>query len=40
MLKMEAKHSSKTSADFNGLHGIISQERELFITTIVRTSNP
>jgi hypothetical protein len=25
---------------FNGLHGIISQKMELFITTAVRTSNP
>jgi hypothetical protein len=25
---------------FNGLHGVISQEIELFITTAVRTSDP
>jgi hypothetical protein len=25
---------------FNGLHGVISQKMELFITTVVRTSNP
>jgi hypothetical protein len=25
---------------FNGLHGVISQKTELFITTAVRTSNP
>jgi hypothetical protein len=25
---------------FNGLHGIISQKIELFISTAVRTSNP
>jgi hypothetical protein len=25
---------------FNGLHGVISQKLELFITTAVRTSNP
>jgi hypothetical protein len=25
---------------FNGLHGIVSQKRELFITTAVRTSDP
>jgi hypothetical protein len=25
---------------FNGLHGIISQKRELFITADVRTPNP
>jgi hypothetical protein len=25
---------------FNGIHGVISQEIELFITTAVRTSNP
>jgi hypothetical protein len=39
-LKMEASCSSETSLTFNGLHGIISQEIELSITTAVRTSHP
>jgi hypothetical protein len=30
----------KRRLKFNGLHGIISQKTELFITTGVRTSNP
>jgi hypothetical protein len=38
-LKMEAICSSETSVD-NGIHGVISQKMELFITTAVRTSNP
>jgi hypothetical protein len=25
---------------FNGLHGVISQKIVIFITTVVRTSNP
>jgi hypothetical protein len=25
---------------FNGLHGVVSQKRVLFITTTLRTSNP
>jgi hypothetical protein len=37
---MEAIDSSETSAYFNGLHGVVSQELELFIITAVRTSNP
>jgi hypothetical protein len=36
---MKAIYSSDTSVDFNGLDGIISQKIELFITTVVRTSN-
>jgi hypothetical protein len=40
-LKMEVTCSSETSVStFSGLHGIISQKIELFITTAVRTSNP
>jgi hypothetical protein len=30
----------KRRLTFNGLHGVISQKTELFITTAVRTSNP
>jgi hypothetical protein len=30
----------KVQLTFNGLHGVISQKIELFITTAVRTSNP
>jgi hypothetical protein len=30
----------KRRLTFNGLHGVISQKIELFITTAVRTSNP
>jgi hypothetical protein len=38
---MEATCSSKTQVDFlNGLHGVMSQETELFITAAVWTSNP
>jgi hypothetical protein len=37
---MEATCSSETSADLNGIHGVISQKAELFLTTDVRTSNP
>jgi hypothetical protein len=32
--------SSKTLVAFNGLHCVISQKIELFITIAVRTSNP
>jgi hypothetical protein len=32
--------SPKSGLSFNGLHGVISQEIELFNTTAVRTSNP
>jgi hypothetical protein len=38
-LKMKATSSSETWVDFNGLHGVISQKIELFITTAVRTSD-
>jgi hypothetical protein len=40
---MEAIFSTETSVDFeltNGLHGDISQNIEVFITTGVKTSNP
>jgi hypothetical protein len=37
---MGATYSSETSVDFNGLHVVVSQNIELFITTAVRTSNP
>jgi hypothetical protein len=36
----EDEGSSGTSVDFNRLHGIMFQKRELFIITVVRTSNP
>jgi hypothetical protein len=42
-LKMEATCSSETLKHrftFSVLHGIISQKIKLFITTVVRTSNP
>jgi hypothetical protein len=39
-LKMKATFSSEMSMTFNRLHGVISQNIELFITTAVRTSNP
>jgi hypothetical protein len=33
--------SSETSVDFNGIHHVISQKKEVFISTAVRrTSNP
>jgi hypothetical protein len=35
---MEVICFSETFFDFNGLHGVISQKIELFITTAVRTS--
>jgi hypothetical protein len=38
-LKMEATCSVGTSLNFDGLHNVISQKMELFITTTVRTSN-
>jgi hypothetical protein len=38
ILKMEATCSSAASVDFNGQHK--SQMTELFITTVVKTSNP
>jgi hypothetical protein len=36
-MKMEPICSSESSVDFNGLHGVISQKIELFITTALRT---
>jgi hypothetical protein len=38
-LKMEAICSSECRLTFNGLHGVISQQIVLFITTAVRTSD-
>jgi hypothetical protein len=38
--KMEVTCFSEMLADFNKLHGDISQKAELFITTAVRTSDP
>jgi hypothetical protein len=35
-----AEFLSETTLTFNGLHGIISQEIELLLTTAVRTSKP
>jgi hypothetical protein len=35
ILKMEVTSSSETSVDFQGIHGIISQKIDLFITTAV-----
>jgi hypothetical protein len=32
---MEAVCSSKMSADFNGLHGVISQKTELLVTVLI-----
>jgi hypothetical protein len=37
-LKMEETHSSEMLLTFNGVHGVISQKIEPFITTAVRTS--
>jgi hypothetical protein len=37
---MEATCCFETSDNFYGLHGVLSQKIELFITTAVRTSNP
>jgi hypothetical protein len=39
-LKIEATCSLDHWSTFNGLHGIISQKPELFITTALRTSSP
>jgi hypothetical protein len=39
----KAEHGSDMflrNVGFKGLHGVISQKIELFITTTVRTSNP
>jgi hypothetical protein len=38
-LKMEATCFSEIRFTFNGLHGVISQKIELFITTAVRASD-
>lgn len=38
-LEMDAILSSEMSVDFKGLHGIISQKKQFFITTVLRTSN-
>jgi hypothetical protein len=37
---MEATYSSETSVEFSGLHCVIPQKMELFITTAMRSSNP
>jgi hypothetical protein len=39
-LKMEQTFYSKSRLAFNRLHDVIPQKIEIFITTIVRTSNP
>jgi hypothetical protein len=39
ILKMEVTCSSEKSVDLNGLHVVISQNIEFFITTSVRISN-
>jgi hypothetical protein len=39
-LKRERHVDPKRRLVFNGVHGIIFQKIELFITTAVRTSNP
>jgi hypothetical protein len=38
-LMMQATYSSETSADFNGLHGVICGKIEFFINAAVRSSN-
>jgi hypothetical protein len=40
LVPCSAYSSTKMEATFNGLHGVISQNTVLFITTGVRTSNP
>jgi hypothetical protein len=40
VLTIEAIYFSETSVDFHWIQGVISQKTELFITTVVRTSNP
>jgi hypothetical protein len=37
---MVAACYSEISVIFNGLHGVISQKIEVFVTTAVRTSTP
>jgi hypothetical protein len=39
-LKMEVQHSSECQLTFNILHSIISQQAELFITTVLKTQIP
>jgi hypothetical protein len=39
-LKMEVIYSSKLPLTLNGLHRVISQKAEVFITTAVRTPKP
>jgi hypothetical protein len=39
-LKIEVTCSSQHQLTFNGLHRIKSQNKKLFITTAVRTTNP
>jgi hypothetical protein len=39
-LNIEVTCSSEMVVNFNGLHSIISQQIEVFITTGVRTSSP
>jgi hypothetical protein len=40
VLKMEKTCFSEHTLTFNGLHSIVSLKTELFITAVVRTSNP
>jgi hypothetical protein len=37
---METTYSSEKSLTFTGLHGVVSQKIELFLTTAVRSSDP
>jgi hypothetical protein len=39
-LKMEATFTSESQLTSTGLHGVISQKTEAFLTAAVRTSNP
>jgi hypothetical protein len=39
-LKMEATFAPKRQLTFAGLHGVLSQNTELFVITAVRKSNP
>jgi hypothetical protein len=36
----ESRRQAERRLIFNGLHGVVSQKNEVFITTAVRTSNP
>jgi hypothetical protein len=40
ILKVRATYSSETSADFDRLHGAMSQKPEFFIITAGRISSP